>query len=213
MVKLSQNTTNIAKVAKAVKSAGGAGVSAINTVRGILGVDLESGVPTLSTYGGISGEYIRPLGLASVATIAQTVDIPICGIGGVSSGKNVLEYLMLGANAVQMGTTVMLDGYDSISRVIEELEQWTSEHGIENISQVRGKALQNMKSFDEMKYTPTVCSVGSVPCDTECNKCENVCAYGAVTRLEDSVEVNRDNCTGCGLCTYTCPNDKLKLSW
>ncbi len=213
MVKLSQNTTNIAKVAKAVKSAGGAGVSAINTVRGILGVDLENGVPTLSTYGGISGEYIRPLGLASVATIAQTVDIPICGIGGVSSGKNVLEYMMLGASVVQMGTTVMLEGYDSVTRVVEELEQWISEHDIDNIDQIKGRALQNMKSFDEMKYAPVVCSVESVACEAECNKCENICAYGAVSRSDDSVVVNRDNCTGCGLCTYSCPSDKLKLSW
>lgn len=81
IVKLSQNTTNITKVAKAAKKAGASAVSAINTVRGILGVDLETAQPALSTYGGISGPYIRPMGLASVAAIAQSVDIPICGIG------------------------------------------------------------------------------------------------------------------------------------
>ena len=65
-------------------------VSAINTIRCILGVDIETMKPCLSTYGGYSGVPIRPIGLASVAAIAQAVDIPICGVGGIESYKNVL---------------------------------------------------------------------------------------------------------------------------
>ena len=94
MVKLSQNTTNIASVARAVKRAGGSGVSAINTIRCILSVDIENRRPSLATYGGYSGAPIRPLGLASVAAIAQTVDIPICGIGGIENATNVVEYML-----------------------------------------------------------------------------------------------------------------------
>lgn len=213
MVKLSQNTTNISKVAKAVKAAGGSCVSAINAVRGILGVDIESAQPTLSTYGGISGEYIRPLGLASVATISQTVDIPICGIGGISKGKHALEYMMLGASAVQIGTTVMVEGRESISGIIGEMEDWCEKHNIASIQDIRGKALENLKSFDEMKIEPAVSTVKSVPCTENCDKCRVACLYDAITREEDNVVVDSVKCSGCGLCTFICPAKKLKLEW
>lgn len=213
IVKLSQNTTNISKVAKAVKNAGGSCVSAINAVRGILGVDVENAVPTLSTYGGISGEYIRPLGLASVATISQTVDIPVCGIGGITSGRHVLEYMMLGASAVQVATTVMTEGRQSVMRIVGELEEWCAAHGIKSVEEVRGKALENLKSFDEMKIEPAVSTVNGVPCTENCDKCRIVCLYGAIDRKEDAIVVDKNKCSGCGLCTFICPAKKLKLDW
>jgi len=95
MVKLSQNVTNMSKVACAVEKAGGSAISAIDTVRCILGVDIKMRKPYLPTYGGYSGPPIKPLGLASVATIAQSTKLPVCGIGGIESYENVLEYMML----------------------------------------------------------------------------------------------------------------------
>lgn len=213
MVKLSQNTTNISKVAKAVKAAGGSGVSAINSVRGILSVDVERAMPTLSTYGGISGEYIRPMGLASVAAIVQTVDIPICGIGGINTGRHALEYMMLGASAVQIGTAVMLEGRRAAGRIARELELWFEEHGISSVEQIRGKALQNLKSFDEMKIEPAVSTVNDVPCTESCDKCTVSCLYGAISRENNIIRVDQSRCTGCGLCTFICPAKKLKLDW
>lgn len=212
-VKLSQNTTNISKVAKAVKAAGGAGVTAINTVRGILGVDVESMKPVLSTYGGISGEYIRPLGLASVATIAQTVDIPICGVGGISNAANALEYMMLGASAVQVGTAVMIGGRGIVSKIVQELEIWAQDHNINDLSQIRGKALDNLKSYDEMKFEPAVSHVSSVPCSEDCSKCIAACMYSAIKKESGKISVNQSKCNGCGLCTYICPANKLILSF
>lgn len=211
MVKLSQNTTNISKVAKAVKAAGGSGVTAINTVRGILGVDLENAQPSLSTYGGISGEYIRPLGLASVATIAQTVDIPICGVGGISTAEHALEYIMLGASAVQVGTGVMLEGRESIRKIVQELEMWAQNHNIKDLAEIRGKALENLKAFDEMKFEPAVSHANGAACSENCDKCVKACMYQAISRTGDSIRIDRSKCTGCGLCTSVCPAKKLKL--
>lgn len=213
IVKLSQNTTNISKVAKAVKAAGGSGVSAINTVRGILGVDIEEAKPMLSTYGGISGDCIRPLGLASVATIAQTVDIPICGIGGVSTAKHILEYIMLGASVVQMGTAVMLEGRQKVGEVLTELQTWLDAHNIQSVEEVRNKALLNLKSFDEMKIEPAVSTVGSAPCTEGCSRCISTCLYNAISKKDDEIKVENERCTGCGLCTFICPAYKFKLDW
>ncbi len=213
IVKLSQNTTNLSKVARAVKDAGGAGVSAINTVRGILGVDIETASPSLVTYGGISGKYIRPLGLASVATISQTVDIPISGIGGIDSSYAAIEYMMLGAGTVQVATAVMLEGRGIVSEILQGMEEWGRSHDLQNISDIRGAALDKLKSFDEMKFEPAVSRAGGVACRENCSRCIDTCMHGAISRSGDSISVERSRCTGCGLCISICPAKKLKLEW
>ena len=213
LVKLSQNTTNITAIARAVKQAGGSGVSAINTIRCILGVDIETGLPSLATYGGYSGAPIRPLGLASVAAIAQTVDIPICGIGGIEDYRNVIEYLMLGASAVQMGTAIMIHGPAILTKATEELERWMEAKRIDSISQIRGEALKNLKSFDEIKIEPATSTSSGAPCTVDCRKCIEACMYHAIVKRDEKIEVNKEACTGCGLCTCICPAKKLTLDW
>ncbi len=213
LAKLSQNTTNICKVAKAVKEAGGSGVSAINTIRCILGVDIEEAKPSLATYGGYSGDPIRPLGLASVASIAQTVDIPICGVGGISDYKHAIEYMMLGASAVQVGTALMLYGKEKIKTMVRQVEEWMENHEIKSVEQIRGKALKNLLSFEEIKIEPTISTVEGVPCDIDCTDCIKACIYDAIEKENDTVEVDVEHCTGCGLCIFLCPANKLKLKW
>ena len=212
-VKLSQNTTNIMEVAKAAKDAGASAVSAINTVRAILGVDLEDRKPVLGTYGGYSGAPIRPLGLASVASIAQSVDIPISGIGGVTNYREALEYIMLGATTVQVGTTMMIEGPQAVRKIVEGVEAWCSHRGIESIDEIRGSALNNLRSFEEMKIEPAISTVGSTRCTDDCSKCMQVCLYDAISKQEGKITVDQKLCTGCGLCTFICPSRKLKLNW
>lgn len=213
MVKLSQNATNILKVAKAVKSAGGAGVSAINTVRCILGVDIDTMEPTLSTYGGYSGAPIRPLGLASVASIAQAVDIPIAGIGGIENYQNVLEYIMLGASAVEIGTAVMINGFERITEIVNGLEKWADERGIKEVKQIRGTALKNLKSFEEIKLEPVVSRIDDPVCNAQCEACVKACIYGAIRKEGNRMILDSEKCTGCGLCTFVCPDKKFRLDW
>lgn len=212
-VKLSQNTTNIMEVAKAVKEAGGSAVSAINTVRGILGVDIDTAEPVLGTYGGYSGAPIKPLGLACVASIAQSVDLPISGIGGVTDYRNVLEYIMLGATTVQIGTTMMIGGPRAVEKIVRSFKAWCERKGIDDISEIRGSALKNLRSFEEMKIEPAISTVSNVRCSDDCSKCTDVCLYDAISKNNGRIEVNQKLCTGCGLCTFICPSRKLKLNW
>ncbi|MPN01713.1 NAD-dependent dihydropyrimidine dehydrogenase subunit PreA [bioreactor metagenome] len=210
-MKLSQNVTNISRVAKAAKEGGASAVSAINTIRCILGVDIEKCEPTLNTYGGYSGAPIRPLGLASVATVAQAVDLPICGIGGIETYDHVLEYIMLGASAVQVGTAVMLNGYSKLTEIITGLEQWAEKNEITHVSQIRGKALRNLKSFDEMKVGPANCVAAHLDCIKDCYKCVNACVYGAIQKNKGTINIKQQLCEGCGLCNSVCPQNKLAL--
>jgi len=213
MAKLSQNATNIVKVAKAVKNAGGAGVSAINSNRCILGVDIDTMEPTLSTYGGYSGPPIRPLGLASVATIAQAVDIPIAGVGGIENYRNVLEYIMLGASAVEIGTAVMIHGFERITEIVRDLEQWADSKGIKEVKEIRGAALKNLKSFEEIKIEPVVSRIDSSACAAACEACMKACIYEAIKKENGAIIQDPEKCTGCGLCTFICPDKKFRLDW
>jgi ferredoxin len=214
MVKLSQNSTNISRVAKEVKRAGGSGVSAINAIRCILGVDIKTATPLLPTYGGYSGPPIKPLGLASVASLAQAVDLPICGIGGIESYENALEYIMLGASAVQVGTALMLNGRPHITQIVEDLDRWGDENGMQDAREIRGRALENLKSFEEIKVEPITCKTLSIGCAAGCDNCSKVCIYGAVRRsMQGDIVIDSEFCTGCGLCTFVCPVDKLYLNW
>jgi dihydroorotate dehydrogenase subfamily 1 len=212
MVKLSQNTANLSKAARAAEQAGAAAISGIDSIRCILGVDLRSRKPCLPTYGGYSGPPIKPLGLASVAAIAQSVSLPVCGIGGVTNGADVLEYMMLGANVVQMGSALMLHGFSQIETVKRELLDLMREHHIPSLPEIRGAALSGLLPFDEMTVEPKAAQIASCS-SRDCDRCVKCCMYGAIRRTEVSVAVDRDKCLGCGLCADVCPDQRIWLRW
>lgn len=213
MVKLSQNVTNMSKVACAVERAGGSAISAIDTVRCILGVDIKSRKPYLPTYGGYSGAPIRPLGLASVATIAQSAKLPVCGIGGIENYENVLEYMMLGASVVQMGTSIMLNGFEHIEKVKKELERWMEINRIESLTEIRGAALQDIRAFDEIQVEPKISRFHQECTREDCGKCIKSCIYEAISKPGNGMVLSPEKCSGCGLCCDVCPDGRLELVW
>lgn len=213
MVKLSQNVTNMSKVACAVEKAGGSAISAIDTVRCILGVNIKERRPYLPTYGGYSGPPIKPLGLASVATIAQSTNLPVCGIGGIETCENVLEYMMLGASVIQMGTALMVHGFEHIEKVQNDLESYMQENGIEHLSEIRGAALSAIKSFDEIQVEPKVSHLRTECTGRDCNKCIKGCVYEAISMVNNRILIDPAQCRGCGLCCDICPEHKIELIW
>ncbi len=215
MVKLSQNVTNMSKVACAVEKAGGSAISAIDTVRCILGVNIKARKPYLPTYGGYSGPPIRPLGLASVATIAQSAKLPVCGIGGIETYENVLEYMMLGASVIQMGTALMVNGFEHIEKVKNDLVKWMEENGIKDLAEIRGVALPDIKSFDEIQVEPKISRLKNKCARPECYKCIKSCVYQAISKdcNNADVTISVDKCRGCGLCCDICPDKNIELIW
>lgn len=211
MVKLSQHVNNISDAAKAAKEAGASGVSAINTIRCILGVNIEKGVPLLPTYGGYSGAPIRPIALANVASIAQSVNIPICGVGGIENYENVIEYIMLGASAIQIGTARMLNGEGIIKKIVDDLENWFKEKKINSIDEIRGKALEQIKPLDELSLQPMICKSDDKICKEGCNLCVEYCLESSIEIIDNNIKIDKLKCIGCGLCILICPVKKLKI--
>lgn len=138
IVKLTPNVTDISKIAKAVEDAGADAISAINTVVG-MGIDIKKRKPTIyKTYAGLSGPAIKPIALAMVHKISKAVSIPIIGIGGIVNGKNVVEFLLAGAIAVQIGTANFRNPNAGIV-ILDELNKYLTDNGILHYSELIGK--------------------------------------------------------------------------
>ena len=137
ILKLTPNVTNIADIATAAEHAGADVLSVINTVFG-MAVDVESRQPALHrVIGGYSGPAIKPIALAKVWQVRQVSDLPIIGIGGISSARDVLEFLVVGASAVQIGTASMRDP-GIVDTIIGDLTSYLTKHEIPRIRDLIG---------------------------------------------------------------------------
>lgn len=137
IIKLSPNVSTISDFAKAVKDEGGDAVSAINTLVGT-SFNIFTKRPRLKNItGGLSGPAIKPVALAKVLEIKQKVDIPIIGIGGIMNWKDVIEFMIVGASAVQIGALNFIDPYAS-EKIVTELGNYCTENGINKISELTG---------------------------------------------------------------------------
>lgn len=137
MVKLSPNVTDIALIARVAEDAGADALSAINTVTG-MAVDLATRRPRLANVtGGLSGPAIKPIALRMVWQTARAVKIPVIGVGGIMSATDALEFMMVGATAVQVGTANFVRP-DSTTRIIDGMAQWLKANGIDDVKQLIG---------------------------------------------------------------------------
>ena len=140
MPKLSPNVTNIAFLGEAAERAGAGAIVAVNTVKA-MAISPELGIPILSNrYGGLSGPAIKPIGLRCVYELYEAVKIPIIGVGGVTTGRDAVEYFMAGASAVQMGTALRSRGMDAFRLVCREIEQFMEKESFDSVREMVGLA-------------------------------------------------------------------------
>ena len=137
MVKLSPNVTDITAIARAVVEAGADAVSLINTIRGMR-IDVNTRRPVLKmNTGGLSGPAVLPVAVRMVWEVAQAVDVPILGMGGVAKGEDAAQLMLAGASAVAVGTACFADPYAPL-KVRDGLEEIAARQGLERVSQLTG---------------------------------------------------------------------------
>ena len=142
MVKLTPNVTDIAEIARAVEDAGADAVSLINTLLGMR-IDINTRRPVLkNNTGGLSGPAVFPVAVRMVWQVRRAVKIPICGMGGISTGEDAVEMMLAGADIVAVGTALFRDPFAAI-RVTEGIVRYLDEHQIENVTEITGKVLLN----------------------------------------------------------------------
>ncbi len=139
IVKLSPNVTDITQFAKAAKNIGANAVSAVNTFVGMK-IDIKTGKPYFAnTFAGLSGPAIKPIAIRMVYQITESVDIPVIGIGGIFCIEDVLEFLMAGACAVQIGTANLINP-DASVQILHQLEEYMESRNINTIHHLIGIA-------------------------------------------------------------------------
>ena len=137
IIKLTPNVTSISEFARAVADEGADAVSVINTVVG-MAVDVNRREPTLATTtGGLSGPAIKPIALAKVYEVAQAVGIPIIGIGGIMTAADAIEFLLVGASAVQVGTANFIDPACSVN-IVEGIKNYCEQQRIASVRELTG---------------------------------------------------------------------------
>lgn len=138
-MKLSPNVTDIVSIAKACEDAGADGISLINTLMGMR-IDLKSKKPVIANkMGGFSGSAIFPVAVRMVYQVYEAVSVPVIGMGGVSSAEDVIEMMLAGATAVEIGAANLVNPY-ACRDIIEELPQVMEKYGIKNLSEIIGGA-------------------------------------------------------------------------
>ncbi|MGB3075511.1 MAG: NAD-dependent dihydropyrimidine dehydrogenase subunit PreA [Chitinophagales bacterium] len=219
IVKLTPNISDITRPAVAAVEGGGDAISLINTIQSIVGVDIDNFVPYplvdgKSTNGGYCGPAVKPIAMNMLKNCAQhpQVKIPISGIGGIENWRDAVEFILLGATSVQVCTAAMHYGFGIIREMIAGLESYMDDKGFKTLDDFRGKALGNVKHWEDLnlKYK-VVASINEDKC-IGCQLCYTACEDGAHQAIGLSGDMlNRkphiieENCVGCNLCSLVCP--------
>ncbi|MEM3429851.1 MAG: dihydroorotate dehydrogenase [Candidatus Bathyarchaeia archaeon] len=140
IVKLSPNVTDIVEIAKAAANGGADALTATNTIKAIA-IDVEAQRPILGgKYGGLSGPALKPIALRYVYELYERVELPIIGCGGVTCWTDIVEYLLAGASAVQVGSALASRELSIFKELCEDLSRYMSNHGLKSIKEIVGKA-------------------------------------------------------------------------
>jgi dihydroorotate dehydrogenase (NAD+) catalytic subunit len=137
IVKLSPNVSSIAQMARVAEGAGADAISLVNTFVA-MAIDAETRKPRIANVtAGLSGPAIKPIALRMVYDASQAVKIPVIGIGGISTAVDIVEFMLAGATAVQIGTASFWDPV-ATEKIVEELERWCIEHNVERVAELTG---------------------------------------------------------------------------
>ncbi|MBP3846548.1 NAD-dependent dihydropyrimidine dehydrogenase subunit PreA [bacterium] len=218
-VKLTPNVTDITWIARAIENAEADGFAAINTVQGFMGINLDTLEPVLnidghSTFGGLSGEAVKPIGFRCVAQLRQNSDLPILGMGGISTWEDAAQYIALGADAVQVCTEVMINGYGIINGLKSGLLNYLESKGFNDISELKNIAIPKIISHEKLnKKNHLYPSIDKDKC-IKCGKCLKICSeseYHALSFDEKCLTIDKNLCSGCSLCSHICPKEAIKM--
>ncbi|WP_414832629.1 NAD-dependent dihydropyrimidine dehydrogenase subunit PreA [Afifella sp. YEN Y35] len=219
IVKLTPNITDIRYPARAAQKGGADAVSLINTISSITGVDLDlfAPEPTIDgkgSHGGYCGPAVKPIALNMVAEIArdpETRNLPISGIGGITTWKDAAEFMALGAQNVQVCTAAMTYGFKIVREMVEGLERWMAEKGFETLDDFIGRAVPNVTDWQYLNLNyVTKARIDQELC-IKCGRCHIACedtSHQAITHMVDGkrhFEVIDAECVGCNLCVNVCP--------
>ena len=220
IVKLTPNITDVRKPARAAKQGGADAVSLINTINSIMSIDLDNFAPEPTidgkgSHGGYCGPAVKPIALSMVSEIArdpETKGLPISGIGGITTWRDALEFILLGAGNAQVCTAAMTYGFKVVQEMISGLENWMDERGYKRIDELIGKAVPNVTDWQYLNLNYVAkAQIDQDKC-IQCGRCYAACedtSHQAISNKPKNgkrhFEVIEEECVACNLCVEVCP--------
>ncbi len=220
ITKLTPNVHSVVPAGRACVEAGSHALSLINTIQSITGIDLNTFVPNpyvagKSVYGGYCGPAVKPIALKMLATITAdpvTRRVPVSGIGGISSWKDAVEFILLGATTVQVCTAAMTHGFRIIEDLCEGLNNWMNEKGFRGIEDFKGLSVPTLTQWEELDINyHIVAKINQDKC-IHCGLCYIACEDTSHQSINldwgkpyNTYTIKEEECVGCNLCKLICP--------
>jgi len=211
--KLTPHGANPEELAKIMVSAGVDSLVSIARFQGLI-IDIESlKVVPWEGYGGYGGPWQLPISLSWTAHIVnENLGVPVIGSGGITSREDIVRFLLVGADAVQSCTAIMLMGREIILKMVNQLKDWMSTHNFAKIDDFKGKALKKIVRTESLNREKIYKFYVTEKC-TKCGICVKACPYEAIS-LKKPKKANIDvkKCDNCGLCFSVCPFDAINIT-
>ncbi|KPL20397.1 MAG: hypothetical protein AMJ93_12055 [Anaerolineae bacterium SM23_84] len=212
MVKLPPFLRNLEQVLEQLVEGGVDAIAAMDSIGPVLEIDIETGMPTLGSQDGtgyLSGTAIRPVTVKYIYEISRFVDVPVVGVGGVNSARDVVEMVMVGATCVGMVAAPLLRGLGVFDRVAGDLRKLLGKLGVQDINAIRGLTHRRLREFSinydrRSQIDYDLCNY--------CRLCAKVCFVRAITDTGEKVLADRSRCVSCGLCASVCPVAAIGLT-
>ncbi len=220
ITKLTPNVHSVVPAARSVLKGGSNGLSLINTIQSVTGIDLDTLVPNPnvaghSVFGGYCGPAVKPIALKFLTTLSQdklTNKVPISGIGGITTWKDAVEFMLLGASNVQVCTAAMRYGFRIIHDLCDGMNNWMDEKGYKNIEDFVGLSVPKMIKWEELDINYHI--IANIDQD-KCIHC-GLCYIACEDTSHQSINIEKGNpyntytikeeeCVGCNLCKIVCP--------
>jgi dihydropyrimidine dehydrogenase (NAD+) subunit PreA len=227
ITKLTPNVHSVVPTGKAVVEAGTNALSLINTIQSVTGIDLDTLVPNpyvagKSVFGGYCGPAVKPIALKMLTTIAQdatTSKVPVSGIGGVSTWKDAVEFMLLGASNVQVCTAAMNHGFRIVEDMCEGLNNWMDDKGFKTLDEFIGKSVEKITHWEDLDINyHHIAKINQDKC-IHCGLCYIACEDASHQSISleygkpyNNYTIKEDECVGCNLCQLVCPvNDCITM--
>ncbi len=220
ITKLTPNVHSVVPTGRSVVKAGSNALSLINTIQSVTGIDLDTFIPNPnvgghSAFGGYCGPAVKPIALKMLTTIAQdpiTNKVPVSGIGGISTWKDAVEFMLLGSTTVQVCTAVMKYGFRIIEDMCEGLNNWMDEKGFKTIYDFIGKSVPTLTNWEDLDINyHIIAKINQDKC-IHCGLCYIACEDGSHQSINlnygnpyNTYTVKEEECVGCNLCQIVCP--------
>lgn len=223
LAKMTPNVTDMRPMAIAAVKNGADGIAAINTIKSLMGMNLdtfstEPAVRGCSGVGGYSGKAVKPIALRFIwemASCEELKNVPISGMGGIDTWRDAVEFLVLGANHVQITTSVMQYGARIIDDLLEGLELYLKEKALDSVRSLIGLGIENVTALDQLERDTVLLPKFFRDQCTGCGRCFLSCRDGgheAISMKNGSPVMDPRRCVGCHLCILVCPNGAIRSS-